>query len=221
MLDRLLLPPRHRDDRLQRVFGYAPRSVDEVNRAVQGRRSRRREEQAEQVRLMRMMGAYLDRGSTFWSSIENRPGSAVGGLVQQKKGGRPGLPDVVVISARRGHTRPIFIELKSCVGALTKVQRDVADELIRAGASWWMARSARAAMMALRAEGVRFNRPWTLRRLERWEGPFRDPHQRLPGHPEITAKRRDEGRRWRERKRAERLAARTAEAAEFTEGPTP
>ena len=43
-----------------------------------------------------------------------------------------------------------------------------------------MARSARAALMALHLSGVGFRRRWKPTRLELWEGPFADPNQRLP-----------------------------------------
>jgi hypothetical protein len=95
--------------------------------------------------------------------------------------------------------RPIFVELKSRVGVATKVQKQVRVELLPAGATWWMARSARAAMMALHLSGVVFRRRWKPPRLKPWEGPFADPHQRLPQAPDVAARRRAARRRWRAR----------------------
>ena len=50
----------------------------------------------------------------------------------------------------------MFVELKSRSGLASKVQKQVRAELLAAGALWWMARSANAAMMALHLSGVPF-----------------------------------------------------------------
>jgi hypothetical protein len=79
-----------------------------------------------------------------------------------------------------------------------------------------MARSARAALMALHLSGVVFRRKWKLPRLKPWEGPFADPHQRLPQAPDVAARRRAARRRWRARQRvreAAKLAAARDDAA--------
>jgi hypothetical protein len=113
--------------------------------AVQRRRTSRRQEWGEQTRLAARLRKYLDPADTFWTSLENKPISRVSGLFQKRRGVRSGLPDVQVIW--RG--KPIFIELKSRAGVASKAQKQVRLEMLPAGASWWMARSARAAMMAL------------------------------------------------------------------------
>jgi hypothetical protein len=64
-----------------------------------------------------------------------------------------------------------------------------------------MARSARAAMMALHLEGVVFRRNWKPPRLRPWEGPFVGTEKRLPQHPQVANERRAARRRWRERPR--------------------
>jgi hypothetical protein len=69
----------------------------------------------------------------------------------------------------------IFIELKSRGGVASKAQKQVRAELLPAGAEWWMARSARAAMMVLHLSGLPFRRPWKAPPLHAWEGPFPDP----------------------------------------------
>ena len=88
------------------------------------------------------------------------------------------------------------MELKSRAGVATKAQKQVRIELLSAGATWWMARSARAALMALHLSGVVFRRRWKPPRLKPWEGPFEDPTRRLPQAPDVAA---HGGARWRAR----------------------
>jgi hypothetical protein len=76
-----------------------------------------------------------------------------------------------------------------------------------AGAMWWLVRSTRAALMALRLSGVEFRRPWMSPELRPWEGPFDDPTKRLPQAPDVAAHRREITRRWRARQRARALEA--------------
>jgi hypothetical protein len=59
-------------------------------------------------------------------------------------------------------------------GVASKAQKQVRLEMLPAGADWWLARSARAAMMALHLSGVMFRRRWKPPRLKPWEGPFAD-----------------------------------------------
>jgi hypothetical protein len=172
-----------------------PLNAGEESFAVQCRRERRREEWSEQTKLAELLSIYLDRETTFWTSVENRPLSRLGGLFQKRRGVRSGLPDVLVLY--RG--KPIFVELKSRAGVASKTQKQVRAELLPAGATWWMARSARAAMMALHLSGVVFRRRWKPPRLRPWEGPFADPTRRLPQAPDVAAQRRAARRRWRAR----------------------
>jgi hypothetical protein len=109
---------------------------------------------------------------------------------------RSGLPDVQVI----WRSKPIFVELKSRAGVASKVQKQIRAELKPAGADWWLARSAHAAMMALYLSGVVFRHPWEPPELKPWEGPFADPTRRLPQAPEVAAQRRAGRQRWRERR---------------------
>jgi hypothetical protein len=62
-----------------------------------------------------------------------------------------------------------------------------------------MARSAEAAMMALHSSGVPLGN-WDPPPLEPWEGPFGDPTQRLPRHPEVAVEQREGRRRYRLRR---------------------
>jgi hypothetical protein len=111
---------------------------------------------------------------------------------------RSGLPDVLVIW--RG--KPIFVELKSRAGVASKAQKQIRAKLKPAGADWWLARSACAALMALHLSGVDFRRAWRPPRLKPWEGPFADPTQRLPQAPDVAARRQAARRRWRVRQRS-------------------
>jgi hypothetical protein len=172
-----------------------PQSAAAGSIAVQRRRERRREEWREQMKLSVMLDKFLHPTGTFWTSLENKPISRISGIFQKKRGVRSGIPDVFVLYLGR----PIFVELKSRVGVATKVQKQVRVELLPAGATWWMARSARAAMMALHLSGVVFRRRWKPPRLRPWEGPFPDPTRRLPQAPDVAARRRAARRRWRVR----------------------
>jgi hypothetical protein len=79
--------------------------------------------------------------------------SLLNGLLQKKRGVRSGLPDVMVIAC---HHLVVFVELKSVSGIASKAQKQVRRELLSVGCRWWMARSARAALMALHRAGVPF-----------------------------------------------------------------
>jgi hypothetical protein len=147
-----------------------------------------------------MLQSHLDFRSTFWTSLENKPLSFVSGIFQRRRGVKSGLPDVVVLQHRPGGVLVVFVELKSRSGLASKVQKQVRAELLAAGALWWMARSANAAMMALHLSGVPFLKPWQPPPLNPWEGPFADPNQRLPQEPGVAARRRAAQRAWRERR---------------------
>jgi hypothetical protein len=178
-----------------RIDGVPPSTAAE-SFAAQRRRESRRQEWTEQTKLAEMLQKYLDPGDTFWTSLENKPISRLSGIFQKRRGVRSGLPDVLVI--RRG--KPIFVELKSRAGVASKVQKQVRLEMLPAGADWWLARSARAALMALHLSGVVFRRRWKPPRLKPWEGPFADPHQQLPQAPDVAARRRAARRRWQQRR---------------------
>jgi hypothetical protein len=184
--------------------------------AVERRRVCRREEAREQTGLTALLNEYLDPRDTFWTSLENKPLSPLSGLFQKQRGVRSGLPDIVVIW--RG--KPIFIELKSRAGVASKAQKQVHAELKAAGASWWMARSRRAAITALALEGVVFRRKWKPPRLKPYEGPFADPNVRLPQAPEVLAQRRAARKRWRLRhaNRARETAKRAAQRDDIAGG---
>jgi hypothetical protein len=160
---------------------------------VQRRRESRKEEFTAQTHLAGLLARHLDPTCTFWTSLENKPLSRISGYLQVKRGVRSGLPDLEVIW--RG--KPIFIELKSRRGVASKAQKQIRLELLPSGAAWYMARSARAALMALHLEGVVFRRKWKPPRLKPWEGPFNGSERRLPQHPVVAAERAAACKRWR------------------------
>jgi hypothetical protein len=165
-----------------------------------------------------MLDECLDPVDTFSTSLENKPLSRLSGIFQKRRGVRGGLPDVLVIW--RG--KPIIVELKSRAGVASKAQKQIHAKLKPAGADWWLARSARAALMALHLSGVVFRRKWTPPRLKPWEGPFADPTLRLPQAPDVAARRLAARRRWRARQRAraaQRSTAARDEGAQTPDGP--
>jgi hypothetical protein len=192
-------------------------SVASETLAVRRRRESRREEAIEQIKLAGLLAKYLDPCCTFWTSLENKPISAVSGMYQKKRGVKSGLADVIVLFRHVTVTIVIFIELKSRRGVASKAQKQIRLEMLPAGAVWWMARSARAALLALHRSGVVFRRPWKPPRLKPWEGPFTDPTQRLPQAPDVAARRRAARRASRERQRA-RESAKLATARGDTAG---
>jgi len=171
--------------------------TDAPSFAVMQRRQSRLQEFAEQTKFARLMEKHLDRKCTFWTALENKPISRVSGMFQKRRGVRSGLADVYVLY--RG--KSIFVELKSRRGVASKTQKQVRTELLPAGADWWLARSGRAAMMALHLSGVVFRRRWKPPRLKPWEGPFSGTERSLPQHPLVAAERAAARRRWRERQR--------------------
>jgi hypothetical protein len=146
-------------------------------------------------------------------------------MYQKRRGVRSRLPDVPVLyrrkPSRRCPPRVVFVELKSRRGVATKAQKQIYAEMLPAGAKWWLARSARAALTALHRSGVAFRQLWKPPRLEPWEGPFADPTRRLPQAPEVAAERNAATRRRRARQAVrERAAAALAEQS-LARQPTP
>jgi hypothetical protein len=109
--------------------------------------------------------------------------------MRKKRGVKPGVPDVLVWYPGGS----ITIELKSRRGQCSPSQRAVRDALLRAGAQWWVCRSANAAMSALVESGLAFRvlsnddgstESWQQPKLPPWEVPKRDPHERRPRAPD-------------------------------------
>ena len=120
------------------------------------------------------------------------------------------MPDLVAIQARGdGLVRVACCELKSPAGIASKSQQKIRDRMMPIGIAWWLARSPRAALAALRRSGIAFRREWKEPQLAKWEGPFENPHARLPQHPRVAAQRAAARKRWRLRQmnRARETAA--------------
>ncbi len=180
------------------------------------RRSSAATEEAEQEKLAVLLSRHLNPETTWWTSLECKPRDRLSGASQRRRGVRSGIPDVMVVF--RG--RLIFIELKSRSGIASKAQREVRTELLKAGAgTYWLARGACAAMVALCKEGVVFRRPWTPPQLAVWQDPFTGAERELPQSPETAAQRRAAVRRRRARQR-DREAALAAERRIESDFPT-
>jgi hypothetical protein len=95
------------------------------------RRESRREEEREQTRLVGLLARHLDSGCTFWTSLENKPRSAISGMLGKRHGVRSGLPDVLVMYRHAGGLVVIFIELKSRRGVASDVQKQLRRRCFR------------------------------------------------------------------------------------------
>ena len=149
----------------------------------------RREEWREQVKLARLLDKWLDPTCSFWTATDPVAASVTSGAMRKKRGVKPGVPDCLVLY--RG--KLIAIELKSRRGQCSPSQRATREALLRAGAQWWVCRSADAAMSALVESGVTFRvlsyddgstECWQQPELAAWEVPKRNPHERRPRAPD-------------------------------------
>jgi hypothetical protein len=161
----------------------------------------RRAEWQEQVKLSLLLDKWLDPTCTFWTATDPVAPSVTSGATRKKRGVKPGVPDVLVWYCGKS----VVIELKSRRGQCSRSQRFVREQLLRAGAQWWVCRSANAAMWALCESGVPFRtmtnedsalERWQQPKLPAWEVPKRDPHERRPRAPdwepeELAAERDD------------------------------
>jgi hypothetical protein len=173
-----------------------------------------------QSELAELLRQHLDPSCTWFTSLENRPLSRISGMLQGKRGVKSGVPDVQVFYRRkpspRCPTHVALVELKAPHGVASKSQKRTRLEMLPTGVKWWMARTARAAMTALHLSGVPLINWEPPARLEPWEGPFSDPTQRLPQHPEVAAERREAARRYRLRRELrEREAAQRRIESDF------
>src|SRR6516165_4830102 len=125
-----------------------PESAAVETLAVRRRRESRREEWNEHIKLAALLDEYLDPSCTFWTSLENKPRSMISGIFARRRKVRSGMPDVMLLHRHADSTRVIFIELKSCRGRVTPVQKQVRAEMLPTGARWYMARTANAALTA-------------------------------------------------------------------------
>jgi hypothetical protein len=149
----------------------------------------RRDEWQEQKKLARQLDKWLEPTCTYWTATDPVASSALSGAIRKQRGVKPGVPDILVLY--RG--KLITIELKSRHGHCSRPQRAARESLLRAGALWWVCRSANAAMWALAQSGVTFrtivHENGTLERCQQpelpaWEVPKQNPHERRPRAPE-------------------------------------
>ena len=175
------------------AFNYKPPSPP---RRAQRPSQWRHYEAYQQRILAELLTRLIVPGTCFWTSIENKPRSAISGVYQKQAGVRSGFPDLIFLRADRP---PIFIEMKSPVGRLSKAQREIRAELVAQGCNWFLCRSAEPALVALHRAGIAF-RPGALQppKLEPWEEPVENLSERHPRHPPLTAKRREAKLRQRE-----------------------
>jgi len=178
----------------------------------------------EQVRFAALLDRWLDDTCTFATATDPVASSALSGWLRRRRGVRAGVPDTLVVYLGK----LVGLEMKSIAGRCSAAQRTVRVALLRAGADWWVCKSAHAAMWALVQSGVKFRdiarsdgsvERWRQPELEPWEVPRRDPAERRPQHPAVAAQRREAARRRRERQRALKTAQATTERADATAAP--
>jgi hypothetical protein len=165
-----------------------------------------RAEWEQQVRLAALLDTWLS-SDAFWTATDSAGTSPTTGAMRRLRGCKPGTPDLLVLYCGK----LIAIELKSPRGRCTSSQLAVREALLAAGADWWEARSANAAMAALALSGVKSRmiahsdgeiECWRQSELAPWEVPRRDPAEPQPSAPELKAQLRERQQRWRERQRA-------------------
>jgi hypothetical protein len=123
--------------------------------------------------------------------------------MRKRRGCRAGTPDILLLCGQL-----IGLELKSLSGRVSRAQEEVRLQILRAGGTWVMVRTARAALVALHRLGVPFRRAWKPPALEPWEEPVSDPGQPIVWHPEVL-------RQWREDKKRRRVRQRTCKAVKL------
>jgi hypothetical protein len=181
---------------------------------AQRRRQARQWEWAEQAKLAARLRKMLDPARVFWTAVDNQPWSKVAGIMRKRRGCRSGTPDLLIL--HKG--KLIGLEMKSRIGRVSRAQKEVRLEMLRAGGMWWMARTARAALVALHRSGVglrtRAGRRWNPPVLKPHEQPVADPEQPMVWHPAVLRQRRADRARQqaRQRQRARIAAARSREA---------
>ena len=143
-------------------------------------------EWAIQEELAALLDRWLDPATTWWTAVDTVCPSAFVGMLRRRRGVKAGTPDVLVF--HRG--KLIGIELKTRKGRPSESQEAARGRLLAAGADWWLARSPRAGMEALRRAGVVFRAIpappgaavfslpaaaiWEPPNLEPWEEPSRE-----------------------------------------------
>jgi hypothetical protein len=172
-----------------------------VSLPTERRRAARQWEWEEQTVLTKQLSELLNADYIFWTAVENAPWSRLAGIMRRRRGCRSGVPDILLVC----NGKLIAIEVKSLFGRVSPAQREVRAEMVRAGAQWWLCRTATGALTALFRAGVPFKVPWVPPLLEPWEDPVSDPDQ-VVWHPEVRRWWREDRARWRARAKAKRAA---------------
>jgi hypothetical protein len=177
----------------------------------QRRRQARQWEWAEQTKLATRLTKMLDPACTFWTAIDNQPWSKAAGILRKRRGCRSGTCDLLIL--HKG--KLIGLEMKSRIGRVSRAQKEVRLEMLRAGGMWWLCRTARSALVALHRSGVglrtRAGRRWKPPVLKPYEEPVTDPEQ-MVWHPAVLRQWRADRARQQARHRARIAAARSREA---------
>ena len=186
---------------------------------AQRRRQARQFEWAEQTALVAQLREMLDH-SVFWMAVDNQPWSKAAGIRRKQRGCRAGAPDLLIL--HKGAL--IGIEMKSRVGRVSWAQKEVRREMVRAGGSWFLCRTARSALAVLHRQGVplrnRQGQLWRPPLLPAWEEPVSDLDQPMVWHPQVLRQWREDKERWRARakaRRAEALARAAQPPSELTD----
>jgi hypothetical protein len=179
---------------------------------AQRRRQARQWEWAEQSDLAARLAELLDPACVFWTAVDNQPWSKVAGILRKRRGCRSGTPDLLIL--HKG--KLIGLEMKSRSGRVSRAQKEVRLEMLRAGGIWWLCRGARSGLVALHRSGVRLSthagRRWKPPVLEPWEEPVADPELPMVWHPAVLRQWRADKERWRARRRVRDAAQRAAAA---------
>jgi len=149
---------------VSQIYGMV-KSATPTSLAVRRRRESRSEEWREHIRLAELLAEYLDPACTFWTSLENKPISAVTGMFQKMRGVRRGLPDVLVIYRDGARLCVIFIELKSRRGVASKAQKQIRSDS-KFGSSESRRQLAMGAHEGLMGNALSENRSVYARKME-------------------------------------------------------
>lgn len=181
----------------------------------------------EQIRLAESLSKWLP-DDAFFSATDGVARSPISGFVRKMRGCKSGVPDILIWCH---HTKPIAVELKAPGNRCTASQKAVRLKMIAAGVIWWEALTANSAMVAIAESGLKFRtiisesgarERWVKPKLESWELPRANPSAaRAQQHPAVVLQRREAQRRWRERRRVAREAAKLPAAEQRIDIPTP
>ena len=112
---------------------------------------RKTDEQKLQTAVAQYLRLALPFPDAWFTAIPAGGGGKVRGAILKGMGYRAGAPDMLVIYK---WLPPIWLELKSATGRLSKAQEQCRDDLIAAGCKWALCRSINDVEHALTRFGV-------------------------------------------------------------------